>query len=84
MHAARISAAYTGYTLLVITAGEKVFSNWLDPLEDKLPKYIGIFLIIPAAEIGEMKLKDRMEGVTSLRKVLGLLFFSMDVFCIPT
>lgn len=33
MHAVRISAAYTGYTLLAITAGEKVFSNFLDPAE---------------------------------------------------
>ena len=51
-----IAAADTGYSLPVVTAGEKVFSNSLDPFETKLPECIGILLIIPAAEIGEMML----------------------------
>ena len=54
--AVRISAADTGYPLPVIAAGEKVLSNRLDPFETKLPECIGIFLIITAAEIGEMML----------------------------
>jgi hypothetical protein len=44
--AVRIAAADTGYPLPVITAGEKVLSNCLDPFEAKLPECIGIFLII--------------------------------------
>jgi hypothetical protein len=70
-----ISAADTGYPLPVIAAGEKVLSNSLDPFETKLPECIGILLIIPAAEIGEMTLEDLMEGVFSPRKVLRLLVF---------
>jgi hypothetical protein len=73
--AVRVTAADTGYPLPVITAGEKVFSNSLDPFEAKLPECIGIFPIIPAAEIGEMTLKDGVKGVFSPRKVLGLLLF---------
>jgi hypothetical protein len=58
--------------LPVVTAGEKVFSNSLDPFEAKLPECIGILLIIPAAEIGEMTLEDLMECVYSPRKVFNL------------
>ena len=54
--AVRIATADAGYTLPVVTAGEKVLSNSLDPFETKLPECIGIVLIIPAAEIGEMML----------------------------
>jgi hypothetical protein len=75
MPAVRIAAADAGYSLPVVTAGEKLFSNSLDPFEAKLPEIIGILLIIPAAEIGEMTLKDLVEGVSSPRKVLGLLLF---------
>lgn len=75
MPAVRIAAADAGYSLPVVTAGEKVFSNSLDPFEAKLPEIIGILLIIPATEIGEMTLKDLVEGVSSPRKVLGLLLF---------
>ena len=67
--AVRIAAADTGYPLSVVTAGEKVLSNSLDPFETKLPECIGILLIIPAEEIGEMTLEDLMEGVSSPRKV---------------
>ncbi|AHC14097.1 hypothetical protein L21SP2_0670 [Salinispira pacifica] len=70
-----ISAADTGFPLPVIAAGEKVLAYRLDPFEAKLPECIGIFLIIPAAEIGEMTLEDLMEGVSSPRKVSGLLLF---------
>lgn len=73
--AVRITTADAGYTLPVVTAGEKVLSNRLDPFETKLPECIGILLIIPAAEIGEMTLEDLMEGVSSPRKVFGLLLF---------
>ena len=73
--AVRISAADTGYPLPVIAAGEKVLSNRLDPFETKLPECIGILLIIPAAEIGEMPFEDLMEGVFPPRKVLRLLVF---------
>jgi len=54
--AVRIAAADTGYPLPVIAAGEKVLAYRLDPFETKLPECIGIFLIITAAEIGEMML----------------------------
>jgi hypothetical protein len=54
--AVRIAAADAGYTLPVIAAGEKVLAYRLDPFETKLPECIGIFLIITAAEIGEMTL----------------------------
>jgi hypothetical protein len=70
-----IAAADTGYSLPVVTAGEKVFSNSLDPFDAKLPECIGILLFIPAAEIGEMTLENLMEGVSSPRKVFGLLLF---------
>ncbi len=73
--AVRIAAADTSYTLPVVTAGEKVLSNSLDPWEAKLPECIGILLIIPVAEIGEMTLENLMEGVSSPRKVFGLLLF---------
>jgi hypothetical protein len=56
MPTVRIAAADAGYTLPVVTTGEKVLSNSLDPFETKLPECIGILLIIPAAEIGEMML----------------------------
>jgi hypothetical protein len=56
MPTVRIAAANTGYPLPVIAAGEKVISNCLDPFEAKFPECIGIFLIITAAEIGEMML----------------------------
>ena len=75
MTAVRISAADTGYPLPVVSAGEKVLSDRLDPFEAKLPEFISIILIIPAAEIGEMPIEDHMEGVSSLREVLGLLLF---------
>ena len=75
MPAVRVSAADTGYPLPVVAAGKKVLSNCLDPFEAKLPECIGILLIIPAAEIGEMTLEYLMEGVSSPRKVFGLLFF---------
>ena len=75
MTTVRITTAYAGYTLPVVTAGEKVLSNRLDPFETKLPECIGIILIIPAAEIGEMTVEDLMEGVSSPRKVFGLLLF---------
>ena len=75
MPAVRIAAADAGYSLPVVTAGEKVFSNSLDPFEAKLPEIIGILLIIPATEIGEMTLEDLMEGVSSPRKVFGLFVF---------
>ena len=71
----RVTAADTSYPLPVIAAGEKVISNCLDPFEAKLPECIGILLIIPAAEIGEMTLENLMEGVSSPRKVFGLLLF---------
>ena len=74
--AVRITTADAGHTLPVVTAGEKVLSNSLDPFEAKLPEGIGILLIIPAAEIGEMTLEDLMECVSSPRKVLGLLLKS--------
>ena len=54
-----------------------MISNRLDPFETKLPECIGIFLIITAAEIGEMTLEDLMEGVSSPRKVFGLLLFQL-------
>ncbi len=73
--AVRITTADAGYTLPVVTAGEKVLSNSLDSFETKLPECIGILLIIPAAEIGEMTLEDLMECVSSPRKVLGLWLF---------
>ena len=47
MTAFEIAAAYTGYTLPVIAAGEKVLAHRLDPFETKLPECIGILLIIP-------------------------------------
>ena len=53
MPAVRIAAADAGYSLPVVTAGEKVFSNSLDPFEAKLPEIIGILLIIPATEEGK-------------------------------
>jgi hypothetical protein len=71
--AVRIAAADAGYTLPVVTAGEKVLSNSLDPFEAKLPECIGILLIIPAAEIGEMTLENLMESVSSPRKVSTIL-----------
>jgi len=52
-----------------------VLANCLDPFEAKLPECIGILLIIPAAEIGEITLEDLMEYVSSPRKVFGLLLF---------
>jgi len=73
--AVRISAADTGYPLPVIVAGEKVLANCLDPFKAELSECIGIFIIIPAAEIGEMTLEDRMEGVSTSWKVFGLLLF---------
>ena len=57
-----------------------MLSDRLDPFEAKLPECIGIFLIIPAAEIGEMTLEDRMEGVSSPREVLGFLLFQYGSF----
>ena len=42
----------------VIAADEKVLTCRLDPFEAKLPECIGIRLIIPAAEVGEMMLED--------------------------
>jgi hypothetical protein len=69
----RVTAADTSYPLPVIAASEKVISNRLDPFQAKLPECIGILLIIPAAEIGEMTLEYLMEGVSSPRKVFGLL-----------
>ena len=71
----RVTAADTSYPLPVIAAGEKVLTNRLDPFEAKLPECIGILLIIPVAEIGEMTLEDLMECVSSTWKVLGLLLF---------
>jgi hypothetical protein len=62
--------------LPVFAAGEKVLAHRLDPFEAKLPECISIFLIIPAAEIGEMTLEDLVEGVSSSGKVPGLLFFT--------
>ncbi len=44
----------------------------------KLPVCVGIFIIIPAAEIGEMTLEDLMEGVSSPGKVLGPLNGLLD------
>ena len=73
--AVRIATADAAYTLPVVAAGKKVLSNCLDPFEAKLPECIGILIIITAAEIGEMTLEDLMEGVSSQRKVLGLLLF---------
>ena len=73
--AVRISAADTGYPLPVVSAGEKVLSDRLDPFEAKLPEFISIILIIPAAEIGEMTLEDLMEDISSPWKVIGLLLF---------
>lgn len=52
-----------------------MFTNSLDPFETKLPEHIGIRLIIPATEIGEMTLEDLMVCVSSPRKVLGILLF---------
>ena len=75
MTAVWASAADTGYPLPVVAAGEKLLSNCLDPFEAKLPECIGILPIIPAAEIGEMVFEVFMEGVSSPRKVLGLLLF---------
>ena len=75
MTTVRVTAADAGYSLPVVTASEKVLSTCLDPFETKLPECIGIFLIITAAEIGEMTLEDLMEGVSSPRKVFGLLLF---------
>jgi len=74
--AVRIAAADAGYPLPVIAASEKVLAYRLDPFETKLPECIGIFLIIPAAEIGEMTIEDLVEGVSSSGKVPGLLFFT--------
>jgi hypothetical protein len=71
----RVTASDTSYPLPVVAAGEKLLSNCLDPFEAKLPECIGILPIIPAAEIGEMVFEDLMEGVSSPRKVLGLLLF---------
>jgi hypothetical protein len=71
-----IAAVYTGYTLPVIAAGEKVLGDRLDPFQAKLPVCTGIFILIPAAEIGKMPLENSMEGVSSPRKVLGLLLFT--------
>jgi hypothetical protein len=75
MPTVRIAAADTSYPLPVIAAGEKVLAYRLDPFEAKLPECIGIFLIITAAEIGEMTLEDLMEGIFSPRKVFGLFLF---------
>ena len=75
MTAVRISAADTGYPLPVVSAGEKVLSDRLDPFEAKLPEFISIILIIPAAEIGEMTLEDLMEGVFSPWEVPWFLLF---------
>jgi hypothetical protein len=83
MPTVRIAAANTGYPLPVIAAGEKVISNCLDPFEAKLSECIGIFLIITAAEIGEMTLEDLMEGVSSPRKVFGLLLFQYGSILYP-
>jgi hypothetical protein len=71
----RLTAADTGYPLPVVAAGDKVIADRLNPFEAKIPVCIGILLIIPAAEIGEMTLEDCMEGVYSPRKVFRLLFF---------
>ncbi len=71
----RITAADTGYPLPVVAAGEKVLAHRLDPFEAKLTECIGVLLIILAAEIGEMMLEDLMEGVSSPRKIIGLLLF---------
>ena len=43
--AVKITTADAGCTLPVVTAGEKGFSNCLDPFEAKLPECIGILLI---------------------------------------
>jgi hypothetical protein len=69
------TTADAGYTLPVVTAGEEVHSNSLDPFEATLSECIGILLIIAAAEIGKMMLEDLMESISSPRKVLWLLFF---------
>ena len=74
----RIAAADTGYPLPVVAAGEKVFSNSLDPFEAELSVFPGIFIIITATEIGEMTLEDLMEGVSSPGKVLGPLNGLLD------
>jgi hypothetical protein len=65
-----VTAADAGYPLPVVAAGEKVLFNCLDPFEAKLPEGIGILLIIPIAEIGEMTREDLMKGVSafSVRK----------------
>jgi hypothetical protein len=81
--AVRITTADAGYTLPVVTAGEKVLSNSLDPFEAKLTECIGILLIIPAAEIGEMTLENLMESVSSPRKVFGLLLFQYGSILYP-
>jgi len=71
----RVTAADTGYTLPVVAAGEKVIADRLNPIKVKLPVCISIFIIIPAAEIGEMTLEDLMEDISSPWKVFGLLLF---------
>jgi hypothetical protein len=73
--AVRVTATNTGYTLPVIAAGEKVFSNCLDPFEAKLPVCVGILLIISTEEIDKMPPEDSVKGVSSPRKVLRLLVF---------
>ena len=62
---------------------EKVLAYRLDPFETKLPESIGILLIIPAAEIGEMPLEDLMEGVSSSGEVFGLLLFQYGSILYP-
>jgi len=54
MPAVRITAADAGYSLPVVTAGEKVLAHRLDPFEAKLPEFIGILLFIPAAKMVQM------------------------------
>jgi len=58
-----------------VTIAKKVLPNRLDPFEAEFLECISILLIIPAAEIGEMPLEDRIEGIFSQWKLFNLLVF---------
>ncbi len=68
-------------TMPVIAACEKVLTDCLDPFEAELPEFIGKFILIAAAEIGEMMLEDLMEDISSPWKVFGLLLFQTPSHC---
>jgi hypothetical protein len=71
--AVRVAAAYMGYALSVIAAGEKVFADCLYSFEAELPVCAGIIFLIAAAKIGKMPIEYPMEAISSPGDVPGLL-----------